>query len=258
MKLFFKKTGEGKPLIILHGLFGLGDNWGTLAKEYASVGFAVYLVDLRNHGRSPHSEDFSYPLMAEDVFELMQEENMPRADFIGHSMGGKVLMFFSAMHAGRIDRMVIADMAPRYYPPHHQAILSALHSVDLARITTRREAEEKLRDALKDEAVIQFLLKNLYWKEEGRLDWRFYLPGIERNMEKTGIAFQPDHEINSRVLFLRGENSGYIGARDEIEIRKIFPHAQVDTIKGAGHWVHAEKPKEFFEKTNRFIKKKED
>ena len=182
MKLFFKKIGEGKPLIILHGLFGLGDNWATLGKSFTDNGFCCYLVDQRNHGKSPHSYEFTYEAMSDDLSELMNNEKINKADIIGHSMGAKTAMFFSLNHADKIEKMIITDMAPRYYPPHHEAIFSALKSIDLSAISSRKEAEELLRMALKDDSTIQFLLKNLYWKGDNKLDWRFGLAEIEKNI----------------------------------------------------------------------------
>ncbi len=247
MKLFFKKTGEGKPLIILHGLFGLGDNWATLSKSFSENGFCCYLVDQRNHGRSRHSEEFTYEILAEDIFELMNDEKINTADIIGHSMGGKTAMFFALNHSDRIRKMIIADMAPRYYSQHHQAIFSALKSIDTSKLSSRKEAEEQLRNALNDEATIQFLLKNLYWMDDKKLAWRFGFLEIEKNIEEIGKALPPDSVINVPVLFLRGERSGYINEKDIMEIKRIFPSAEIKTIPAAGHWVHAENPKAFME-----------
>jgi esterase len=255
MKLYFKKTGEGKPLLILHGLFGLGDNWQTQSKLFAENGFCCYQVDLRNHGRSPHSMEFTYELMADDLQELMYDEKIEKADLIGHSMGGKVAMFLAIKHPERIEKMIIADMAPRYYPQHHQSVFSALNSFDPESLSTRKEAEEKLRLALKDESTIQFLLKNLYWKEENKLGWRFGLNEIEKNIEEVGKGIPENSKIDMPVLFLRGERSGYINEQDEIEIKKIFSSAEVRTISNAGHWVHAENPKGFFDEALTFLKK---
>ena len=154
MKLFFQKKGEGKPLIILHGLFGLSDNWATLAKEFSENDFSVYTVDLRNHGRSPHEDSFNYDLMGEDLFALLNEENIEKADFIGHSMGGKVLMFFSKKYFSRINSIIVVDIAPRFYPQHHQSIVFALQSIDTNSLTNRKEAEEILRTALHNEAKV--------------------------------------------------------------------------------------------------------
>jgi pimeloyl-ACP methyl ester carboxylesterase len=184
MKLFFKKIGEGKPLIILHGLFGLGDNWATLSKSFSENGYACYLVDLRNHGRSPHSDVFNYEVMADDIAELMSEENIVNADIIGHSMGGKVAMFFSMKYTGKINKMIVADISPRFYPQHHQAIFAALKSIDLSEITSRKEVESLLRNALSDEATIQLLLKNLYWESDEKLGWRLALGKSKRTWKK--------------------------------------------------------------------------
>jgi esterase len=253
MKLNFKKTGEGKPLMILHGLFGLSDNWATLSKQYAENGFACYTIDARNHGRSPHSFDFNYKIMSDDLADLMTVEQINEADLIGHSMGAKTVMFFSEYYPEKIRRMVLADMAPRYYPPHHQSIFAALHSVNVSTISSRREAEEKLRLALKSESTIQFLLKNLYRVDDEKYAWRFGLDEIEKNIEAIGIAFSPASKIDIPTLFLRGERSGYITNDDIAEIKSIFTNVQVEMIPDAGHWVHAENPVSFLAKTLEFL-----
>lgn len=254
MKLYFKKNGEGFPLLILHGLFGLGDNWATLSKAYAEQGFAVYIIDSRNHGRSEHSHDFSYDAMADDLAELMADEKLSECSIIGHSMGGKTAMFFAMKYPQLLHKLIVADIAPRKYAPHHQSIFAALHSVDVENITSRKEAEEKLRAALKDEGTIQFLLKNLYWKTETQLDWRFGLAEIEKNIGEIGKALPGNDLINTPTLFLKGSRSGYINESDDAEIRARFSNVSIDTISNAGHWLHAENPKEFFEKTILFLK----
>lgn len=241
------------PVFILHGLFGLSDNWMTISKALTEKGFCCYGVDQRNHGRSPHSNEFNYEVMADDIDELMRDEHLTKTHFIGHSMGGKTAMFFADRYPQSVGKMIIADMAPRYYSPHHQTILTALKSVDPSTLSSRKEAEEILRAALKDEGTIQFLLKNLYWDENEKLAWRFGLAEIENNIDEVGKAFAPANQIDIDVLFLRGGRSGYVNEDDIISIKKIFPLAKVETIAGAGHWVHAEKPVEFLEKTLKFI-----
>lgn len=256
MKLFFKKSGEGKPLIIMHGLFGLSDNWATLSKEFAENGFLVYAVDLRNHGRSPNSFDFSYELMAEDVSGLMQDENISQADFIGHSMGGKVAMFFALKYPAMINKLIVVDIAPKYYPQHHQSVFAALNSINLTTISSRNEVESLLKNSMSEEATIQFFLKNLTWKgdpENQKLQWRFGLHEIEKNIENIGVALPTDKKINVSALFIRGENSEYINTNDETEIKKIFPRSEIKTVMNAGHWVHAENPKGFMEITLKFL-----
>ena len=212
MKLFFKKTGvdQGRPVIIMHGLFGLSDNWNTIAKALSEKGFCCYCVDLRNHGRSPHSDVFNYSVMADDIAELMDDQKISQADIIGHSMGGKVAMFFSGSYQERIHKMIVADISPRYYPQHHQSIIAALKSFNPSELSGRKEAEEILRVSIKEESTVQFLLKNLYWNENEKLDWRFGLNKIEKNIEIVGEEFRPGNTIDIDVLFLKGDRSGYI------------------------------------------------
>jgi len=260
MKLFFHKTGNGKPLFILHGLFGMSDNWMTLSKQFAENGFACYTVDLRNHGRSPHSMEFNYQVMADDLLELISDEKITEPVYIiSHSMGGKVAMFFASMHPEKTAKLVVVDIAPRYYPPHHDQVLAALHSVNLNDISSRKEAEEQLRISLRDEATIQLLLKNLYWKEEvknngneKKLAWRFNLEAIEKNMDEGGKGLPAGTHIDVPTLFVKGERSGYISAEDEKEIATIFSNAQIKTV-AAGHWVHAENPEGFMDVVLEFL-----
>lgn len=255
MKLHFKKSGEGKPLLILHGLFGLGDNWATLSKAFAQEGFCVYQIDQRNHGRSLHSFDFNYSFMANDLKLLMEDEKIETADIIGHSMGGKTAMFFAREYPKLVNKMIVADISPAYYPQHHHSVLSALHSMDLSQLKSRKEAEEILRNALNDEGTIQFLLKNLYWKTDTQLDWRFGLQEIEDNIEMVGEALPGEDVIDVPTLFLKGEKSGYIQEEQEELIRKRFSNVEIKTVPNAGHWLHAENPKAFLEMSLAFLKK---
>ncbi|MEO8085882.1 MAG: alpha/beta fold hydrolase [Bacteroidota bacterium] len=254
MKLFFRKSGEGKPLVILHGLFGMSDNWMSLSKQFASEGFLVYAVDARNHGRSPHSNDFNYSFMSDDLLALMDDEHISSAALIGHSMGGKTAMWFACQHPDRVVKLIVADMAPRYYPPHHQSVFAALHAVDLDSITTRKEVEGILRESLKEEGTIQFLLKNLYWNEQEKLAWRFNLEGIEKNISSIGTALPDQYHCDAEALFLRGEKSGYIANADIPAIRKQFSNSTVESVAKAGHWIHAENPTGFMEAANAFLK----
>jgi esterase len=256
MKLFFRKVGEGKPLIILHGLFGLGDNWSTLAKSYADAGFSCYLVDQRNHGRSPHSKEFNYLLMADDVAELIDSEKLGITDVIGHSMGGKTAMFTALYHQEKVGKLIVADMGPGFYPPYHQTIIAALQSIDTGILTSRKEAEEQLRISIHEESTIQFLLKNLYWKEDKKLAWRFGLDEITSSIENTGEALPSDKQITRPCLFVRGEKSGYVNADQEEIIQKIFTNYQIETIADAGHWLHADQPDEFLKVTLAFLENK--
>jgi len=196
---------------------------------------------------------FTYESMASDLEELMNDEHIQKADLLGHSMGGKTAMFFASLFPEKINKLIVADIAPKYYPQHHQAIFSALKSIDTSTVASRKEAEGLLRAALNDESTIQFLLKNLYWKEGKSLDWRFGLLEIENNIENIGKAFKTEKQLNIKTLFLKGERSGYINENDETEIKIIFPNSEIKTIPDAGHWVHAENPKNFMEVALRFL-----
>lgn len=255
MKLHFNKVGEGRPLLILHGLFGLGDNWATLAKSFAKEGFCVYQIDQRNHGRSEHSFDFNYAFMANDLNDLIADEGLDTADIIGHSMGGKTAMYLAWQYPEKLNKMIVADISPGYYPQHHHSVLSALHAMNLNELTSRKQAEELLRNALNDEGTIQFLLKNLYWKTETQLEWRFGLQEIEDNIEMVGEALPGDDVISVPTLFLKGERSGYIQKEQEELIRKRFSNVEIKTVPNAGHWIHAENPKAFLEMSLEFLLK---
>ncbi len=250
MKLFSKIIGAGEPLLILHGVFGSGDNWGTLGKQWSET-YEVHLIDARNHGHSPHSDAFSYDLMADDLLEYMDTHKLEKARIIGHSMGGKVAMLFAVYNPERITKLLIADIAPKAYKPHHQNILSALSELDLERIDNRSDAQDAF--AIKDEGTRQFLLKSLYWKEKGKLAWRFNLPIIAKEIENVGEALPNQAVFYGATLFARGGKSNYIEDEDMELILRHFPEASLKTIEGAGHWLHAEKPKEFFEIANAFL-----
>lgn len=254
MKLFYRKFGQGQPLIILHGLFGQSDNWNTLAKQFAEQGFEVYIVDLRNHGLSPHSDVWNYQVMSDDILELVHDNNLQNIILMGHSMGGKVAMQFAIQHQDLLDKLIVVDIAPKRYPNTNQDVLEALNSVDFNIVKTRKEAETILSKHITDFGTKQFLLKNIYWKENNDLDWRFNLKVITEELENIGAATPRDKICNASALFIRGEKSNYILDEDLNLIQNIFPNSILETIANAGHWVHSEKPKEFFECVMKFIK----
>jgi esterase len=248
MNLFFRKYGSGNPLLILHGLFGLSDNWNTLAKQFSEHGLEVYTLDLRNHGLSPHSEDWDYSVMAADIAELIDELGLSDCILLGHSMGGMVAMQVALHFPQKIARLIVLDMAPKVYPPPHDGVLEGLLAVDLKVIKTRKEADKVLSGYIKDEGTKQFLLKNLYWKDDTTLAWRFNLPVLAKKREVVGIPFDSSSSVsNVPALFIKGEKSDYILDSDHQLIKRIFPNARFISIPNAGHWVHAEQPKLFFE-----------
>lgn len=251
MKLFYRETGSGIPLVILHGLFGMADNWHTLAKKYGAH-FRTFTLDQRNHGQSEHAQDFNYFLMAEDLKNWMNEQNLTSAHIMGHSMGGKTAMFFARAYPEKVDKLIVSDIAPRYYPVHHQTILDALFSIDLSQLTSRKEAEQHLESRISDWGTRQFLLKNLHWKDE-KLAWRFNLTGISENIEEVGKELPEDFIFEKETLFVRGGNSTYIADSDIEDIHTRFPKAQLVTIENSGHWIHAEKPEEYLKITLDFL-----
>ncbi len=245
MKLHHRILGEGKPMIILHGLFGFSDNWQTHAKKLAEY-YQVILVDLRNHGHSDWSDDFSYELMAEDVYELCKDLELEDIILVGHSMGGKVAMHFAQRFEELLEKLVVVDIGMKEYPMHHQHILAGIHAVQLENIKTRRIAEEQMSVHIDSEGVKQFLLKNLYWKEKGRLAWRMNVAVLEQEMPSI-LAKVPEMEINTPTLFIRGEMSNYILDEDLEDIENSFIDMELVTIEEAGHWVHAEAPQLFLD-----------
>jgi esterase len=254
MKLNFKKSGEGKALIILHGLFGSLDNWQTLAKRFAE-NFTVYIVDQRNHGQSPHSEEWTYEAMVEDLNELVEDEQLEKPVILGHSMGGKTAMLFALKYPEKLKKLIVADIAPRKYAPHHSSIIEALLAVDLDNISSRKEAEDTLSERINDFGTKQFLLKNLYWKdvENKKLAWRFNLNVIAEKISEVGVGIPEDKSVELPALFIKGKNSNYITKEDETIILKIFPKAEIKAIEKAGHWVHAEQPEDFYNAVMDFV-----
>jgi esterase len=254
MKLAFREYGQGTPLIILHGLFGQSDNWNTLAKQFAEKGFRVFTLDLRNHGLSPHSTEWSYEIMAKDIKEFIDEHQLSDPILLGHSMGGKVVMFFEKQFPNTASKVIIADIAAKEYPPHHADVLDALHAVDLSVVKTRKEAEAEMNKHITDFGTKQFLLKNIYWKdtENNIMDWRFNLNVISEKYD-TIREEVPFYQSSVPCLIVKGGRSNYINAEDEADFKKRYSNIKIETIEGAGHWVHAEKPKEFYEAVMRFL-----
>ncbi len=254
MKLAYREFGTGQPLIILHGLFGQSDNWNTLAKNFAEKGFHVFTVDQRNHGLSPHSDVWNYEVMADDLKELIDDNALTDPIILGHSMGGKTVMFFEAKYPKLPSKIIIVDIAPRAYKPHHDDVLKALNAVDLSVVKTRKDAEAKLSEYISDFGTKQFLLKNIYWKdtENNLMDWRFNLKVISNNLNNINVEV-PHFKSETKCLVIKGERSNYIKERDLEDFRSRFTNCKIETIAEAGHWVHAEKPKEFFELVLGFI-----
>lgn len=245
MKLHYRETGEGRPFVILHGLFGNSDNWQTHGKRLSEY-YRVIMVDLRNHGHSDWSDDFSYELMVSDVKELFDELGLRDAILLGHSMGGKAAMIVAQKYPELLDKLIIVDIGIKSYPPHHQHILEALNTLDLSKIDNRSQADEHLSKYIDSVGVRQFLLKNIYWIEKGKMAWRMNVPVLEREMDI--ILSEIEHqECFVQTLFIRGGLSEYILDEDIPAIEDVFPDSEFVTIENAGHWVHAEQPDAFMD-----------
>jgi pimeloyl-ACP methyl ester carboxylesterase len=253
MKLHFRTLGEGQPFVIMHGLFGTSDNWQTLGRRFSET-HKVYLVDMRNHGRTEHNPELDYQFMADDIKEFIQSENLQNPIVMGHSMGGKAAMQFALQNPDLLSKLIVVDIAPKAYPPHHDEIIAGLKSIDLAALQSRNEADEKLKLYIPEPDVRMFLLKNLYRKEDNTFDWRVNLKSVEENIEKLGAAISSDAPFTKPTLFVRGGKSKYIKPEDEFNvICQLFPNVEIETIEDAGHWVHAEAPDRFYEIVMNFL-----
>ena len=253
--LHHNTIGSGSNhLAILHGFLGMGDNWKSLAKAWSKKNFSVHLIDQRNHGRSFWSPSFDYQLMAQDLLHWMDKQQIGQLSLLGHSMGGKTAMTFASENADRIDRLLIADISPRAYPPHHELILSSRAALGFNKIKNRKEADEALAVQIKELSTRQFLLKNLYWKNPEQLGLRVNIEVLQTKGTTIGKSLAKNTVCKLPTLFLAGGNSQYILPEDHLLIKKHFPKAALVTIPKAGHWLHAENPLDFSKAVLQFLK----
>lgn len=253
MQLNFKKIGESdKKIVILHGLFGSLDNWMTHAKQLAEKGFEVYLVDQRNHGKSPHTDEHSYELMAQDLDEFLKQHNIDNPYLIGHSMGGKTVMHYAMNFNHNINRMIVVDIAPKAYLPHHDTIIQAFRSVPIQTLASRKEAQDTMQEIISDTGVLMFLLKNLDRTSTG-FEWKMNLEGLVSAIENIGTTYEFKQACNTKTLFIRGSKSDYILNEDRDLLKMHFPNSNLLTIRDAGHWVHAEQYENFMKSLEFFL-----
>ena len=254
MKLNFIEVGFGKPMVILHGLFGSLDNWMTIARRFAK-NHQVFLVDQRNHGKSGHADEHTYAAMSEDLLQFFEDRDLSNVVLVGHSMGGKTAIQFAIDHAEKLERVVVVDIGPQGYEVHHDHIIRCMQSLDLDKITSRKEAEEELANMIELNTTRQFLLKNLYRtnSEDGsaKYAWRFNLEAIANEIEEVGLPMQGNCDLP--MLFVRGEQSNYLKVEQLDDIRKQFPNSDLVSLN-AGHWVHAEDPDGLYEAITNFSK----
>ena len=258
MKLFYRKFGEGAPIVIVHGLYGASDNWVTVGRRLAE-NFEVFLIDQRNHGRSPHSNEHNYKLMLDDLHEFLENQNIEKAILIGHSMGGKTVMHFANQYPEKVSNLIVLDIAPKSYIEiakenkseiNHHDILKAMKSIDFSLIKNRKDIDKELEKLIKSTRIRQFLLKNIHRDKDSSLSWSININSLYNNLNEilngieTNLNNKNEDITGFPVLFIRGANSNYIADEDIERIETIFPYAELKTIDNAGHWLHAEQPQE--------------
>lgn len=261
MHLNYKSFGnQGQPLIILHGLFGMLDNWQTLAIQF-STHFKVFTIDQRNHGKSFHSPDFNYHLLADDLYDFMHQHHLPSAHIIGHSMGGKTAMQFAVNNPEMVNKLIIVDIAPKDYPAGHDEIFDAFNSFDIGKVNSRNEADDLMSHLVPDFGTRQFLLKNLTRNKDGSYGWKCNLPALQEHyLEILANSLTPFDQFDKQVLFMKGGASErYIEMpEDKATILHFFPNAVIETIDNAGHWIHAEQPEAFFQAAMIYLNNQSD
>jgi pimeloyl-ACP methyl ester carboxylesterase len=243
------------PLIVLHGLFGAAVNWRHICQALLPTR-EVYALDLRNHGRSPHAASMTFPHMARDVLEFMDVKRLSTCDILGHSLGGKVAMQAALERPERFTRLIVADIAPKHYPPRHDDIFEAIDTIGRNAIGSRQQADELIKDILPDQATRLFLLTNLRRDDAGKFGWRINMDAIRKNYAViSGPPVVPGARYDNPTLFIKGGRSPYIKDEDRAEMRRLFPRAELRTIEQSGHWVHIEQPAEFLKIIREFLEK---
>jgi len=252
--IYSKTEGSGKPFLIIHGFLGMSDNWKSLSTQFAAEGFEIHLLDMRNHGRSFHSDEFNYEVMVQDVLTYITENKIDKFILLGHSMGGKVAMNFACDYPEKVEKLIIADISPREYAPHHQEVMKALNAVDFSKVTSRKEIEDIMSVYIKDFGTLQFLMKNVHRVTSDTFGFRFNLHAFNNNEKTIGEPLEKSKKFHGETIFLKGENSNYIEQTDEKDINFHFPKAEIKIIANTGHWLHAENPNDFLVKTLNFLK----
>jgi len=245
MKLFYRHFGQGQPVIILHGIFGVSDNWVTIGRKIAEK-FSVYIPDLRNHGQSPHSDTFDYVAMMDDLYEFIEDHQLENPILVGHSMGGKVAMYFSLEFPELVNSLLVVDISMRKYPPRegHVQMIEAMQEVDFSKVTTREDVEKQLEPEIPSRSIRQFVMKNLVREGKDEFKWRLNLQAIYDNIDNIFEGVEHLNRFEKPALFVRGGKSDYIKDSDMDKIYRHFPESELETIPNASHWLHAEAPDE--------------
>lgn len=248
----FGEDQSSTPLLVFHGLFGMLDNWGSFGKELGEF-LPVHLIDLRNHGRSFHSDSMTHDDLADDIAHYMDHYGIKKAHVLGHSLGGKAVMQFAIKYPEKVEKLIVVDITPKAYPPHHQGIIKALESVDFNVVGSRSDVEGVLSQYIPEKSVIQFLTKNLYWTDEKKLNWRFNLKTLSEKYNEFVSNAIKFGVFEGETLFIAGEKSNYILPQDEFGIKQQFPKATTVIVKNAAHWVQADNPVEFIRLVKEFL-----
>lgn len=253
MKLFYKQYGEGKtPLLILHGIFGMLDNWHNIAKLLSDY-YTVYTIDARNHGQSPHSHEMGYQVMCDDVIELANDLGLDQFILLGHSMGGKTAMWIADQYPNRVSKLIVVDIAPKRYRPGHHQYFKAFEEINWLALNSRKEIDEALSAYESDPGVRLFLAKNIDRLESGGFGIKCNIPALKSAYDEI-IGELNFHQVYSgEVLFLLGANSNYLKETDKPYILQHFPLSKFVYIPNAGHWVHADNPKDFYTELTAFL-----
>jgi len=254
MQLFYRSFGEGEPLIILHGLYGISDNWVTQAKDLASS-YKVFIPDMRNHGQSGHSSVFNYDAMVADISEFIDTHELENPVILGHSMGGKVAMKFTLENPDMVSNLIVVDVSMRqyHYREYHLKLMSAMRSIDFTKVQSRKDVEELLTSSIEDVRTRLFIMKNLYWTERKSLSWRINIATIMDNIDYVFEGVSSSTIFDKPALFVRGAESDYVIDSDFAQIYHNFPQADIKTIEGAAHWVQADQPEAFMQAMKYFL-----
>ncbi len=257
MELFFRSYGSGPPIIILHGILGISDNWVTFGKKIADQGYQAIIPDQRNHGHSPHSPAFNYYALVDDLAEFIDSLGLENPILLGHSMGGKVVMRYTLENPEQVSKIILVDVSLRTYVTHtyHQQLIQSMMDIDLDKCESRQDVEKKLGESVHSNRIRQFLMKSLFWKEKNKLGWRLNLEPLYENLESMydGVYFST--RFASPALFIRGGKSDYVSKDDYKAINTSFPQAEIRTIENGTHWVHADEPDEFYQMVDEFLTK---